>query len=330
MRNELGVAGLALLAGCHLLLGYEDEPPGGSGGQGAQSQGGSGSIRGSGGAQEGGKSGGEPGGGGMGAMGEGGGCQVVGEDAFNASPDATPSDDDFTSASATLARWGARFFVVNEGGYIGATHCSATLCDGVLRLRPGTPSTNKGYYWRSTLGNTQNQSGPIVYQRVSGDFALEVDVELLPNGSTIDDYTGASLVVRNPTAFNHYVSYSFGRQATGLGTVGRLRHPGGIGNGETIVLGDPTPTTATRGRLLLCRLGGEFSFHRSFDGDPGSSTDSTTVSLDIGFGDVPEVEVGLSVHWYQGMASSYDGLFRNPRFHPAPASHQACRALLDG
>jgi hypothetical protein len=263
-------------------------------------------------------------------LGGGGGCLPVAESDFAASPSLPAQADDFSSPTTTLSRWGARFFVVNEAGYTGSPPCSAELCAGALRLTPGAPGSSAGYFWHSSFGATQDQTGPIVYQRISGDFGFEVTVAIVPNGDPTDLYSGAGIALRNPNAFNHYVHYGLGKgDSDAIVTVGRYRYPSGsAGGGQTIVVESATPAAVTSGRLLLCRIGNSFSFHRRLTGEAAGSTDGTT-SLDPGFTDVAEVEAGLSVHWFHGFEASFDGVFHDVRVHPGPATHQACRALLD-
>lgn len=313
------VASMVAASGCHLLLGYEEErqelQPGPTT---SSSQGGAG-MQGGGGA------------GGSGANGAGGnwGCRDVAEDAFAAMPPLGPADERFTSPQVTLDRWGARFFVTNEGMYTGTTPCVATLCPGELRILPGLPDGKSGYLWRHNPPFF-DQSGPVVYQRVSGNFAIVVDVALEPRGPTLAQ-TGAGIVVRNHEVANNYVYYSLANRDQGYTTQALARIPGGMpGGGETYIPQNaaPTATTSLRGQLMVCLVDGFFAFVRRFADDPQPVTDAVT-NADLGFAGLQEVEVGLSVHWFDESKAPVEGVFRDVRFYPNPTSHEACKALLE-
>src|SRR5690606_27153370 len=125
------------------LLGFDEDPP-------ASSQSGSQSTTGPGAGADpqGGAGQGGGGDGGRGPSAGGGGqepsCQPLSEDDFAGPAASSPEDDGFRSAGASLARWGARFFEVNEAGYLGSIPCSAELCDGGLRLVAGPPGNSEG------------------------------------------------------------------------------------------------------------------------------------------------------------------------------------------
>lgn len=312
-------ASLIGTSGCHLLLGYEEETqelqPGPTT---SSSQGGAAGMQGGGGA------GGE---GGVGGMGGAWACREVAESAFAATPPLGPVDESFTSPSATLSRWGARFFVQNEGLYTGVTPCIATLCPGELRILPGPPEGSSGYLWWHNPPFF-DQSGPVVYQRVAGNFAIAVDVELELQGA-MPARTGAGIVVRNPNTTNNYVYYSLAHRDVGYSTQALVRIPGGPpGGGNTYWANPPTTTTALAGRLMVCMVDGYFAFYRRLTDDTKVESDGPT-SAELGFSTLSEVEVGFSAHWFDESKAPSEGVFRNVRFYANPTSHEACKALLE-
>ncbi|MEM1029996.1 MAG: hypothetical protein AAGN82_06585 [Myxococcota bacterium] len=250
------------------------------------------------------------------------------ESDFVGNPPLGPADEDFASATMPLARWGARFFVVNEGGYQGPVPSTAMLCPGALRIRAGQPGDDAGYAWFD-WGTVVDQSGPFVYQPVQGNFAIEVDVEVESTGLD-PNYSGAGIVVRNPGQLNHFVYYNLSvRGDSQLATQVRLRDPSGTaGMGRSFTMDSPEVATAWRGRLLVCRIGGSFSFHRRLDDEASPQYEGAT-SGDLNFGTVLDVEVGLSAHWFEHDGTPFEGVFRTVRFHPVPPSHAACTALLE-
>ncbi len=317
------VASMVAASGCHLLLGYEEErqelQPGPTT---SSSQGGAG-MQGGGGA------------GGSGANGAGGnwGCRDVAEDAFAAMPPLGPADERFTSPQVTLDRWGARFFVTNEGGYAGASPCKATLCPGELQLLAGEPNAIGAYAWYSSAA-TPDQSGPIIYQRITGDFAIEVDVEVTAMGA-MPDYSGAGIIVRNPSSSYHFVYYSLAMRIPPsetepvLSTQAVVRYPEGtLQGGHSSIPAGLVPASTTRGRLLLCRIGGAFSFHRRLANEDEPTVEEVTTA-DLGFDGVSELEVGFGAHWFRPAGAPFRGTFRHARFTLNPAGHAGCLALLE-
>jgi len=312
------LAALICTSGCHLLLGYED-PDEQTKGPFAASPGGGGAD---------GSASGNPQGTGLPAgVGGSWGCDDVGQSAFAMpQPGAEPIDDDFSDRQSTLDRWGARFFVENEGGYEGDTPCKATLCPGELHLQAGPPGAAGSYAWWH-LPN--GQSGPVIYQHVGGNFAFEADVELAPTG--LLTRAGAGIVVRNPDISNHFIYYSMayeaGSRANSPRTLARVRDPE---RGDSQQLGDPLLAATSRARLLICRVGGWFYLFRrladdagvvEFHGDYRAST--------WGFENVNVLEVGLSAHWFESNGNAIDGIFRTVRFHTPPANYDECAKLLN-
>lgn len=314
------LAALICTSACHLLLGYDDSE-GETSGPFDSSPGGGGANGGSAGSPQG---TGTPAG-----VGGSWDCQDVEQSAFAMPvPGGVPHGDDFSNRQVTLDRWGARFFVENEGGYVGDTACKATLCPGELRLEAGPPGIGSYAWWHLPNG----QSGPIIYQNVSGNFAFEADIELDPTG--LLSTAGAGLIVRDPEIDNHYIYYAFGHDddspAHVRQTAARVRDPNRPGNSDSLPLGAPQEATSSRARLLVCRVGQWFALSRRLSGDDDVvETHGFFRASTWGFESVNVLEVGLSAHWYESDGNAIGGIFRNVRFHPAPESHADCAKLLN-
>jgi hypothetical protein len=299
-------------AGCVSFESPETAPPPGGGG--AAGHGGAGASGG------GGEGAGAAGGAGAGA---GGACAAVLEADFTGGS-TVPTSDSFEDVTATRATWRARFFEETLKGLRGST--DATVCDGRLTIVPPEPEelnggTNGFFFYAG-------QGGPWVHQRISGDFAFEVDMESIYGAvdGQIDGYSGASIVIGHPSVDGYWQVFSLGSTADGIeGTyttrLTTVREPAGSFHHEL------RAASEAKGRLLACRIGGTFSFHRRLAEDEGPVTLAHHGDPELSH--VDPLDVGLTSTWWAGTRmASLEGRFTEARFHSPPATHQACAALL--
>ncbi len=203
----------------------------------------------------------------------------------------------------------------------------------------------------------RERKGPYVYKNVTGNFAVMTyvhvgtvaDINQVPGGS----FNAAGFVMRDPSSYDPQNPGAFGNEAWLMYNVGNqagyvatetkttFKTPNGSASGSSLFL---TPVPSTHGRLLACRIGDEFRFFRSMEGEGGGWTEDIQDAANImnnsanlpgidlhaeGFirPDFPEtMQVGVMVNrWTDNGPSPVRAEFDYVRF-AAPESFEDCLA----
>lgn len=192
-------------------------------------------------------------------------------------------DDDFSDA-ATLSRW---------QDLLPANHDSLAISGGKLRT---TPTVRLRNHW---FGDEQ---GVFLYQLVSGDFVVEVDVTAARRGDAgaapRGEYSAGGLLLRDPKSRSpgqqRWVMYNLGYQPGGLAREVKDTRD------SVSVLTLISSGGQRSGRLRVCRLGRSIRFFHRMPGAAEWSEESPNGSaLRFDRPDLPErLQVGLMAgHW---------------------------------
>ena len=110
----------------------------------------------------------------------------------------------------------------------------------------------------------------------------------------------------------------------GLGTSVRWRQDASIKDDATTI--NFEASTSRMGRLLLCRIGGSFRYHRWLS-DESSPVTPDTIS-EFAMASIDTLEVGLTASWYGGAGNGISARFDKVIFHTPPSSHAECDELF--
>lgn len=215
-------------------------------------------------------------------------------------------------------------------------HSTLSVTGGQLRMAPLSVTHTHWY---------ADDHGPMIYKNVTGNFIVEIDVQVgratditqAPRGA----YSAGGIVVRDPASSapgnERWLMYNVGYQATAVAREAKTTRPGSPGSVSTLYL---IPSGGVlSGKLRVCRQGGLFRFFHQLAGEPvfieeayengttpmgngaGQATPGVTVGGVIAFDrpDLPStVQVGL-------IAGNYDppyevrADFNHVRFGPLGA-----------
>lgn len=329
MGRKVAVGTLAIaIVGCHLTLGFEDPEASSTSaaGGGTTSSVGTGGGEGGGGAGEGagggGGHGGAAGGGGAGGMVVPDCPRKVQETDFFASGFSAKSDE-FDSAAESFARWDAAFFAQNAAGHVGSSTMS--FCGGFIEIQPDAPVVTQprsGFYW-----GEGGQTAPMVFQRISGDFAIEVNVKAVQanddSANPADPFSGAGIIAYDPVGGGWVLHTLSVDQNDDIGTSVFIEAQGGTVGSQ--VFPDQLKHEA---RMVLCRTNGTFHTYRRIVGS--MAVDPTANPGTFGLDGVTDLQVGITAHWFQGgpLPESVKGRFEYVTFHPGVSNAAQCQALL--
>ena len=264
-------------------------------------------------------------------------------------------DDEFENA-ASLDDWYLRYLEEGDVPHhdqigIGVSTEGRLTIDPNDYNNPALSDGGQGPGWY------RERKGPYVYKNVTGNFAVMTyvhvgtvaDINQVPGGS----FNAAGFVMRDPSSYDPQNPGAFGNEAWLMYNVGNqagyvatetkttFKTPNGSASGSSLFL---TPVPSTHGRLLACRIGDEFRFFRSMEGEGGGWTEDIQDAANImnnsanlpgidlhaeGFirPDFPEtMQVGVMVNrWTDNGPSPVRAEFDYVRF-AAPESFEDCLA----
>lgn len=195
------------------------------------------------------------------------------------------SGDDFSVDS--LEQWSLRHQVEGTDPQYSLLDINQTTV-GALTIEPTL-----------TPGWFAGGDAPLVYRLVDGNFTVETEVTVTSTSNPPlppqSDFNSAGLMARNPAGANgaeNYIMVNIGRQN---GTI-----PDGVGTEHKSTTNSNSVLSlqagSTSGRLLLCRVGDEFSTYRFLDNETGWSLIETETRTDM----PQQLQVGIVANGFSG------------------------------